>query len=249
MTVRDLARLMTPPVVWAGLSRFKRALSRAIEPPVSRYCGLEELDRKIEHYVDFDDGFFIEIGGWDGVTFSNSLYFERHRGWRGILIEPSPSEFSKCRANRPDAYVFCYACVPFEYTDTFVPMLFCASMTVTNLKGERGIHFDPRAHVEDGRKFLRRDQSVFEFGAVAKPLSGVLDEAGLERTVDLLILDVEGYELAVLGGLDFTRHAPRFICVEAWALENINAYLAERDYEFLAQLTKHDYLYRRRGAA
>ena len=35
-------------------------------------------------------GFFIEAGAADGEWFSNTLYFERHHGWTGLLVEPNP---------------------------------------------------------------------------------------------------------------------------------------------------------------
>ncbi len=241
--VKTFARAVTPPFVWGVLSRVKRALTGGGAEQASRYFGLQELDKKLEEYVDFDGGFFVEVGGWDGITHSNSLYFERYRGWRGVLIEPSPSEFLKCRRDRPAAKVFCYACVPFEYPDRFVPMLYCASMTVTN---RDDVSVDARAHVEDGRKFLPPGGEVFEFGAVAKPLSRILDENEISDSIDLLVLDVEGYELSVLKGIDFSRHGPRFICVEAWNLREIECFLKERGYECLGRLTKHDWLYRRR---
>ncbi len=242
-TLRAFARAVTPPWIWAGLSRAKRAVTGEVSGQISRYFGLQELDKRIEAHVDFDGGFFVEVGGWDGITYSNSLYFERFRAWRGVLIEPSPSEFLKCRRARPAAKVFCYACVPFDYPDKFVPMLYCASMTVTKLDGVR---VDADAHVEDGRKFLAPGEDVFEFGAVAKPLSRILDENRITDRIDLLVLDVEGYELGVLQGIDFSRHAPRYICVESWNHDEIEGYLKERDYECLERLTKHDWLYRRR---
>ena len=35
-------------------------------------------------------GFFIEAGAADREWFSNTLYFERHHGWTGLLVEPNP---------------------------------------------------------------------------------------------------------------------------------------------------------------
>lgn len=245
--IRDVARQVTPPVVWNALSHVKSRLAGTVASEVQRYFGLQDLDKKLEKYLNFDGGRFVEIGAWDGVRQSNSLYFERFRSWKGILIEPSPSEFLKCRRNRPDAQVYCYACVPFDYTEAFVPMLFCASMTATNVAGQRRGHLDPAQHVLDGRKFLSEGEEVFAFGAVPRPLSNVIDEAGLDAPLDLLILDVEGFELEVLRGLDFGRHAPRFICVEVWDFKSINSYLTSKGYVHVDQLTQHDHLYELRG--
>lgn len=34
-----------------------------------------------------EKGFFLEIGGLDGATFSNTFLFEQSLGWNGMLIE------------------------------------------------------------------------------------------------------------------------------------------------------------------
>jgi hypothetical protein len=36
------------------------------------------------------NGFFVEIGGYDGESFSNSLFLEKERGWSGLLVEANP---------------------------------------------------------------------------------------------------------------------------------------------------------------
>ena len=36
------------------------------------------------------NGFFLEAGASDGETISNSLFFEIHRNWTGLLVEPNP---------------------------------------------------------------------------------------------------------------------------------------------------------------
>ena len=35
-------------------------------------------------------GTFVEVGAADGKVFSNTLYHEVSRAWRGILVEPNP---------------------------------------------------------------------------------------------------------------------------------------------------------------
>ena len=40
------------------------------------YHSINQLDKQLEKYVDYDDGFYVELGANDGVTQSNSIYFE-----------------------------------------------------------------------------------------------------------------------------------------------------------------------------
>ena len=39
-------------------------------------------------------GFFIEAGAYNGLDFSNTLYFEKVLQWTGILVEPNPDAFA-----------------------------------------------------------------------------------------------------------------------------------------------------------
>ena len=39
-------------------------------------------------------GTFVELGGRDGLMHSNTLFYERCLGWRGVLFEAKPGEFA-----------------------------------------------------------------------------------------------------------------------------------------------------------
>jgi FkbM family methyltransferase len=239
MKLKNLARSICPPVIWQVAAQCAGKKNDITPHPLNKqYYGLQELDRKLEKFLDFDNGFFIEIGGWDGVTCSNSLYFERFRNWRGILIEPSPNEFLKCRRNRPDANVFCCACVPFDFTGRFLPMTYCASMTIAHSsEGARNGIRTIDEHVTIGRSFLDPSETVYEFGALAKPLTTLLDENDIHDEIDLLVLDLEGFEINVLKGIDFGRHAPKYICAEVWSDDEISDFLSRRGYATLSVLS------------
>ena len=44
------------------------------------------------------NGVFVDVGAYDGVTLSNSCFFEREMGWTGLCVEPIPDVFrSWCR--------------------------------------------------------------------------------------------------------------------------------------------------------
>ena len=57
----------------------------------------------IRNYINIKNinGIFIELGGFDGITYSNTKLLEDHYGFTGILIEPSPINFNKMIKNRP----------------------------------------------------------------------------------------------------------------------------------------------------
>src|SRR5437899_10876999 len=75
---------------------------------------LHQIDRKLDRIIDQDRGVFVEAGGHDGFTQSNTYYLERFRGWSGVLVEPIPELAAEARRNRPGARVFECALVPFE---------------------------------------------------------------------------------------------------------------------------------------
>ena len=81
------------------------------------YFAPYQLDKKLKKYLNYDYGFFVELGANDGYTESNTLFLENKRNWRGILIEPSPQQFLSCcyYRSKPGNKLFCNACVPFDY--------------------------------------------------------------------------------------------------------------------------------------
>jgi len=46
------------------------------------------------------NGFFIECGGYDGETLSNTLWLEKQRGWTGLLVEMDPSFYTQIIGKR-----------------------------------------------------------------------------------------------------------------------------------------------------
>ena len=46
------------------------------------------------------NGYFIEIGAYDGIAISNTYALERQLGWKGICVEPLPTRFADLVTNR-----------------------------------------------------------------------------------------------------------------------------------------------------
>jgi hypothetical protein len=90
-------------------------------------------------------------------------------------------------------------------------------------------------------------RDAYEADVPARTLSSILDAHDAPE-IDLLSLDVEGYEPSVLQGLDLGRHAPRWILVEVHDQETgrspIEEILGDR-YVLHGPLSPLDLLYRR----
>lgn len=204
---------------------------------------LYDLDLKLDKILNKRNGFYIELGANDGLSQSNSLFFERYRGFTGILIEPAPSNYLACVRNRsPKNKIFCNACVSSEYQEKYVDLEYADLMSVSvNLKLDLP---DIEKHLLEGSNFMKRSERKYKFGAIARTLSDIIYEADAPKCIDFLSLDVEGAELEVLRGIDFSAHRINYILVEARNIEAVGKFLHTKGYEIVEKLSPHDYLFK-----
>lgn len=213
-----------------------------VDPAIKTYYGLNGLDRKLEAYLDYDGGYFVELGANDGVSQSNTCYFEKERGWRGLLIEPVLHNFLKCRANRSRENAFaCVACVSFSYDQSHVNLIYSNLMTTPT--GVETDISDPRSHAYSGKVYLQRDELPVEIIAPAKTLTTLLSDANAPLVIDLLSLDVEGAELEVLKGIDHKRYRFKYVLIECRDEKSLAAYMSTVGYTRVDKLSNHDYLF------
>lgn len=207
-----------------------------------RYFGLNRLDEKLATYLNYKNGYFVELGANDGILQSNTKHFELFHNWRGVLVEPSSINYRACIRNRAKRTLsFESACVSFEYSSPFVRMLFSNLMTIA-LEGKSDID-NRESHALGGIPFLDKGQNLHEFLVPARTLNSILIEAQAPKFIDLLSLDVEGLELEVLKGLNHDQFRFKYIVVEVRNFETINSFLTSSDYSLVEKLTVHDYLY------
>lgn len=200
---------------------------------------LNDLDAKLEKYLDFDKGFFIEAGANNGVRQSNTLFLEATRGWRGMLVEPIPELALDCCRYRPYSITEQVALGSPDQVPGTVTLRFAGLMSLAT-GGALSVE-EQLEHVLAGCEIQKIE--TYEVEVEIATLSALLDRHG-NRKVDFLSLDVEGFEKHVLGGLDFDRHAPRYILIEEKG-DGISEFLSKY-YDRIDQLTHHDFLYRLR---
>lgn len=144
------------------------------------------------------NGIYIELGALDGITYSNTKFFEDTLNWTGILIEPHPEQFNYLLKNRPNNCLFnnlvSYHEEPLEFMyfiDTFA-----AVSGVTNTLSQH--HFD--TYYNNSAFNIHPQKKIY---IQPKKLSDIVKKTKFTH-IDLLSLDVEGHELEVLQSWDFS---------------------------------------------
>jgi FkbM family methyltransferase len=213
---------------------------------------LDEMDRALLAHISRHPGIFIEAGAYDGLTQSNTALLEFSYGWRGLLVEPVPELAERCATNRPASIVEQVALVPPEHDGDVVSMTYCNRSSIVH--GARGGPEEDAAWIEacsalpDQRGIEPRNLTV-----PARTLSSIVEQHGMAR-IDLLSLDLEGYEAAALRGVDFDRHRPQLLLVEISSDRQAVESVLDPWYETVAELSDHrdeepawyDVLYRAR---
>lgn len=207
---------------------------------VAQYYSQAGQDRIIDAMLGRKTGgIFVDVGGYDGVTGSNSLFFEIFRGWTGVLIEPAPTQLRKAEAVRS------CPCLGYAVSGTAGTLEF---MEVT--KGFTQMSGFLDSYDLELLARIRGDNRHAEVVHTlqAKTLNEILAEQNLTQ-VDVLSLDVEGGEMGILESFDF-----KAADVSIWTIENnsqdtdIPAIMQANGYD-LVEFAGVDDIFRRRQDA
>jgi FkbM family methyltransferase len=183
-------------------------------------------------YRFLPQGFYVDVGAFDGVYLSNTLVLEEG-GWDGICVEAIPEYAELARQNRTAKVI--NAAVVREPQDH-------VQFEVDPTGLFSGLDPDKPVADTNYRRF-RPDQPTWKTIEVpAVTLEQLLDDC---PPVDVLSLDIEGAELDALHGLG--PHRPRLVVLEANTQEQrapLDQYLATLGYE-LARSLKWNHFYTR----
>lgn len=182
-------------------------------------------------------GVFIDIGAYDGITHSNTYFFEKELGWTGICFEPIPRLYEKLRKNRNCRCVnACVAnakgTVDFLFVDGVPEMLSGMLQTYDARQFER-VKYET-AH-DGGTYYSIKLPSV--------TFNDVLAENGITY-IDFLSLDTEGSELMILQSIDFNKVTIYAISVENnFGESKIRELLESKGFQYITRLAKQDEVY------
>jgi FkbM family methyltransferase len=188
------------------------------------------LDNKLDELFEKkQDGFFIELGANNGLLQSNTAFLEKNRNWSGILIEPNIKNFEFCKMNRPNSICYNFACVSDDFTDEFI-------------YGDFNLQPNDQISLMSSVNGLRLNTLKKNFIQVpVSTLTNILDKQVIPK-IDLLSLDVEGYEYSVLKGLNLNKYKPTYMLIEIYNSDftKICTYLKDNNYQLICNFSNYN---------
>jgi len=203
--MKTLIKGLIPKPVWRSLSDTYQKLF----PAYSRDSFSQEgEDLLLERYLqDRKTGFYVDVGAHHPLRFSNTYRLYR-RGWRGLNIDANPGSMAIFKRLRPrDINV--EAAVSAE-----------KGMLTYYVFNEPALNtFDKeRASATNGETY----RIVDELRISTHPLSELLDQHvpnGIQ--IDLLTVDVEGFDVEVLESNNWERYIPEFVLIECLGVSTL----------------------------
>lgn len=159
--------------------------------PTEIFYSQFDEDRRLDSvFKRHKTGTCVEVGAYDGITGSNTLFFER-LGWKCVLIEPNPRFIETIRKTR---------------TAFFYPGAVGAEPRTANL-------FIPTTAATLATLSAASTEPGDLISVPVRTLDSVLEEFDVEQ-IDFITIDVEGFEMEVLKGFSLSRFNPRVVIIE-----------------------------------
>jgi len=194
------------------------------------YAQAEEDKALYELFKDKKDGFYVDVGAYSGITFSNTYLFEL-QGWRGICIEPHEGLFPQLQENRPNS--ICLKVAVWDRDADDVPFYATpwGSWSIVWEDKKKPPPTRPRPYVD-----LQHPQ--------AKKLDTILEENDAPIGFEILSIDVEGTEWHILNGFNIEKYRPRVIVIEfPHAKPPLDTYFKEHEYTQVAKRNSANHIY------
>jgi FkbM family methyltransferase len=149
------------------------------------------------------DGFYVDIGAYDGKIYSNTFIFEKI-GWNGICVEPLPDVYGMLIQNR---------------------QCDCFNVAIAEESGElieyiKATGVEMLSGLNNQMTEVHKKRILNEMGEIEKIYVKTLSFNDLmngypdRRNIDFLSIDVEGAEISILKAIDFNKFSFGLITVE-----------------------------------
>jgi FkbM family methyltransferase len=172
-----------------------RIFDRAAMPTYSQFGE----DRILPLFLsDKKSGFYVDVGANHPTKLSNTFWLYK-RGWSGVTIEPNASLSKLHHKVRP--------------RDIQIQSLVSDTTSeVEFVEFENGLFSS--ASQDHAKKWEGSNRIIARRAMIPRTLTSILDEYHSPLNIDLLCVDVEGWDISVLRSLDWVKYHPTVVVVE-----------------------------------
>jgi FkbM family methyltransferase len=148
-------------------------------------------------FMGFKNGIFIDVGAHDGVSFNNTLFFEKNHDWTGVNIEPIKLVFDNLVINRPNCININYAVCNENGETDFLQNTGYTEM-ISGIKNT----FDSRHLNRLQYENIKHGSKTEIIKVKTKKIDDICNENNIFK-VNYLSIDVEGAEFEVIKSINF----------------------------------------------
>lgn len=208
------------------------------DPPKGYYrasssCQIPNLSTLYERLLGSRaTGFFVEVGAFDGESFSNVSCLS-DRGWAGLMLEPVP-EFAAQAARRHagNRSVRVIRSAIGSHAGQ-IQMTVAGSLSTANED-----MIDNYAEIDWARDHVRNTHVI---AVPVATLDHILEVEGAPNSIDVVSIDTEGFESEVLAGFSIERWNPRMIIIELADFHPDLVDRCEEDRQIARQIVSQGY--------
>lgn len=153
------------------------------------------------------NGVFVDIGSYDGVTGSNSLFFEKELEWTGLCVEPMPESYEKLKKERRCSCIQGAVALTRKKSE-FLQIPDYADQLSGLIDNYHPTHLQKIRHCE---KLYGNPAKIIEVECY--PFNELMDKFGITH-IDFLSVDTEGNEYEILSSIDWEKYSIDVITVE-----------------------------------
>lgn len=200
-----------------------------------------QAEEVIRYFKGKSHGIFVEAGAFNGEYLSNTLYLEANHSWTGLLVEPNSAAFKGLVKKNRKSYA-AHSCLSVAPHPDIVEFYSADVFGGINMELEDVNNKDLERIRKSVPEKLRTKESVECY-----PLYSLLLAADIAHNVDLLSLDIEGAELAVLKTMPWDKVNIELIMIEVSHSNQaeIDQTLMSAGYEVYKKLKNQDVIYKK----
>ena len=172
-------------------------------------------------------GYCVDVGASDGTTCNTTYGLEKIRGWTVLSIEPNPFFYDWLKEDR----MLVAECACADFTGTAKLKINVDGPEAYSTIGVIG-GGSSSPHAMDHVRYT-------DWQEIEVPVETVENLLAKHQfpQLDVLCVDTEGTELAVLKGVDLAKWKPKVVVTECWDLKGpIDSYLGALGYTKISRI-------------